>query len=84
MVCVHVFGLILIDDPLLRLMAWSSVCLAGVCMAGRASTATSASPIQAVCMAPVWSRGSASATPTGAATFAIKVNCSLLFQLLSL
>lgn len=57
-----------------------SLCFAGVSMAGRASTVTSASHTQAVSTAPVGSRGSACATPTGAATFAIKVNSLLLLQ----
>lgn len=43
-------------------------------MAGRDSTATSASPILAVCTAPVASRGSACVKPTGVATFVIKVH----------
>lgn len=50
-------------------------------MAGRVSTATSASPTPAVCTAPVKSRGSAFVTSTGAVTFVIKVNFLLLFQL---
>lgn len=54
-----------------------SLCLTVVCMAGRASTATSAYPTPAVYTAPVWSPGGAFVTPTGAATFAIKVNSLL-------
>lgn len=50
-------------------------------MAGRVSTATSASPTPAVCTAPVKSHGSAFVTSTGAVTFVIKVNFLLLFQL---
>lgn len=46
---------------------------ASVCMAGRASIVTSASPTLAVYMAPVESPGSAYVIPTGAAIFAIKI-----------
>lgn len=53
---------------------------AGACTAGRASTATSASPTRAACTAPAWSPGSVCATPTGEATSATKVNSRLWFQ----
>lgn len=56
------------------------LCPAGACTAGRASTATSASPTRAACTAPAWSLGSVCATPTGAATSATKVNSCLRFQ----
>lgn len=68
-------------SPLSRLTARRlCLCPAGACTAGRASTATSASPTPAACTAPAWSPGSACATPTGAATSATKVNSRLRLQ----
>ena len=46
---------------------------AGASLAGRASSVTSASHTRAVCMALASSLGSASATPTGEASSATKV-----------
>lgn len=51
-------------------------------MAGRDCTATSASPTQAVCMAPAWSPGSASARPTGVVSSATKI--SIIVERISL